>query len=64
MPQELLDEEDLQAIDNALEEVDELQEQLDRAEQAGLDVSQMRERATQARTRLRSIRQAFFPGRT
>lgn len=62
MPEPILDNEDLETIDGALQEIEDLQENLVRAEQAGIDVSRQRQRLENDRSQLRAIRQAFFPG--
>lgn len=62
MVQPILDDEDREAIDKALEMSVDAEENITRAEQAGIDVSGPRERLTDTAARLRKIRTAFFPG--
>ena len=59
----LLNEQDLQAIDLALAAIMDVEENVTRSEQAGLDMTQQKMRINETRQRLTLVKQAFFPGR-
>jgi len=63
MVTKLLDDDDLANINLALDKAEEVEEDLLRAEQAGLDVTNQRARFEADRAKLRSVKSAFFPNR-
>jgi len=63
MSEPLLDEEDLSVLDEALQRLEENEENLARAEQAGIDISPVRQRFDASKAQIRRIKTAFFPGR-
>jgi hypothetical protein len=63
MSNNVLKETDLKSINEALKVLDQTDELLTRAEQAGIDVASQRSDSTSQRTRLQKLKQAFFPGR-
>lgn len=63
MPEPLLDEDDLGVLNEALQRLEENEENLTRAEQAGIDVSAIKVRFDSDKDKIRRIKTAFFPGR-
>ena len=63
MPDALLDEDDLAVLDEALQRLVDNEENLNRAEQAGIDVANVRARFEEDKQKIRRIKTAFFPGR-
>ena len=63
MPDALLDEEDLGVLNEALQRLEENEENLNRAEQAGIDTAAIRARFEEDKSKIRRIKTAFFPGR-
>lgn len=63
MPEPLLDEEDLGVLNEALLRLEENEENLNRAEQAGIDTVAIRARFEEDKSKIRRIKTAFFPGR-
>ncbi len=63
MPEPLLDDEDLAVLDEALQRLEENEENLTRAEQAGIDIGPIRARFEEDKAKIRRIKTAFFPGR-
>lgn len=61
MTTQLLDDEDKANIEAALARLDALEPEIQRAETAGFDVSEQRERLLSQRQKLRGVKQAFFP---
>lgn len=61
--QPLLTEEDLQAINLALQAIDDVGENIMLSEQAGLDMAAQKNRINETKQRLTLVKQAFFPGR-
>jgi len=61
MPTKLLNEDDKQVINSLLDASPELEAELARAKLAGLDVSEIEEKFIAANTKIRGIKQAFFP---
>lgn len=59
----LFTEADLQRINQALSQLDEAQQVIDAATQAGIDVTSFSDRAKQNRESLLRIKNTFFPGR-
>ena len=59
----LLNEQDLQSIDLALQAIVDIEENVTRSEQAGLDMTQQKMRINETKQRLTLVKQAFFPGR-
>lgn len=57
-----LTEEDKQRIDDNLRQLNEADEQIRLAEQAGLDVKALRDTAREQRAQLTKIKQTYFPG--
>lgn len=62
MPDPLLDEEDLVVLNDALQRLEDNEENLNRAEQAGLDIGSIRARFDEDKLKIRRIKTAFFPG--
>lgn len=62
MPEPLLDEDDLSVLNEALQRLEENEENLTRAEQAGIDIGSIRARFDEDKTKIRRIKTAFFPG--
>ncbi len=62
MPEPLLDTEDLDVLNAALDRLDDSEENITRAEQAGIDVTAVKERMNISRDQIRRIKTAFFPG--
>lgn len=60
---QIFTEEDLQRINSALAQLDQANEVIDMATQAGIDVEQFKERARTNREQLLRIKNTFFPGR-
>lgn len=60
---EIFTEQDLQRINAALLQLDQANEVIEAATQAGIDVEQFRERAKANREQLLRIKNTFFPGR-
>ena len=58
-----LTEQDLERLNTAQRQLDELEGQISLAEQAGFDVAPQREQATRYRTQIQRIKQAYFPNR-
>ena len=58
-----LTEDDLTALNLAIEESDNVQETINRAKAAGIDVGEDEKRLADAVTQARAIKAAFFPGR-
>ena len=63
MPEPLLDDEDLAVLNEALQRLDDNEENLNRAEQAGIDIAAVRVRFDDDKAKIRRIKTAFFPGR-
>lgn len=61
MTTQLLDEEDKKNIEAALARLDALEPEIQRAETAGFDVKEQRERLSSQRLKLRGVKMAFFP---
>ena len=61
MVQPILDETDLESINEALELAVRVEEDITRAEQAGIDVTGAKERLAATTARLHKIKTAFFP---
>lgn len=59
----LFTEADLQRINQALSQLDEAQQVIDAATQAGIDVKSFSDRAKKNREALLRIKNTFFPGR-
>lgn len=59
----VLDEDDLQRINDALAQIEDVQDVLLRAKEAQIDVSREESELQQLRQRLLAIKRAFFPGR-
>ena len=59
----LLDDEDLTNIDEALRLAESAEDDLRKAEQAGLDIVGQRTRLAETKARLAKIKGAFFPNR-
>lgn len=57
-----LTETDLADINRALKRLDDAEGLIAKAQQAGIDVTPFRERASENRDRLMKIKQSFFPG--
>lgn len=62
MPEPLLDAEDLAVLNDALQRLEDNEENLNRAEQAGLDIGSIRARFEEDKSKIRRIKTAFFPG--
>ncbi len=62
MPEPLLDDEDLSVLNEALQRLDDNEENLTRAEQAGIDIGPVKLRFDEDRRRIQRIKAAFFPG--
>lgn len=62
MAEPLLDQDDLAVLNEALQRIEENEENLNRAEQAGIDVVSIRARFEEDKTKIRRIKTAFFPG--
>lgn len=60
---QVLGEADLERIQSGLTQAEQALNIIEQAEQAGIDVSQQKERAKQSRDRLLRIKNTFFPGR-
>lgn len=58
-----LTDKDLKDIDEHLKNLDEAELELGRAIRAGIEVTDQAERIRDARTRLKKIKSAYFPGR-
>lgn len=58
-----LSEQDYEGIKQQLETLSDLDEQLRRAAQAGIDVTAQKEQARQSRDQLLKLKQTYFPGR-
>lgn len=63
MPTKLLTEEHLESLKIGLGQATEIEGELARAEQAGIDVKAQRDRLAANVTKIRNIMQSFFPGR-
>jgi len=63
MPEPLLDDEDLGVLNDALQRLEDNEENLTRAEQAGIPTETIRARFEEDKTKIRRIKTAFFPGR-
>lgn len=63
MPEPLLDEDDLAILNEALQRLEDNEENLTRAEQAGINTTAIRARFDEDKTKIRRIKTAFFPGR-
>jgi len=63
MSAQILTEEHFSDINLALQALDSINEVFTRAKQAGIDLSAQEAQATDARTKLTRIKNAFFPGR-
>ena len=63
MPEPLLDEQDLEVLNEALLRLEENEENLNRAEQAGIEIGPIRARFEEDKAKIRRIKTAFFPGR-
>ncbi len=61
--QPLLNEEDLATINQALEAILDIEENVARSEQAGLDMAAQKNRINETKQGLTLVKQAFFPGR-
>tara|TARA_Y100000310_G_C20513456_1_gene730012 strand:+ start:854 stop:1045 length:192 start_codon:yes stop_codon:yes gene_type:complete len=61
MTTEILTQENLTQINESLEAIQDLEENLKRAEVAGLDVASQRSRLDATRDQLIRIKQAYFP---
>lgn len=59
----LLNEQDLQSIDLALVAIVDVEENVARAELAGLDMTRQKMQINETKQRLTLVKQAFFPGR-
>lgn len=59
----VLSEDDLQRVQEGIQRAEQAEQIIELAEQAGLDVSQQKERAKRARDQLLRIKNTFFPGR-
>lgn len=62
MPEPLLDNDDLVVLNDALQRLEDNEENLDRAQQAGIEVGPIRARFEEDKTKIRRIKTAFFPG--
>lgn len=62
MPDPLLDSEDLSVLNEALQRLEENEENLIRAEQAGIDIAPVKKRFDVSRQQIQRIKAAFFPG--
>lgn len=60
---EVLNEDDLTKLQSAIQQAERAEQIAEMAEQAGLDVTQQKARAKEARDRLLRIKNTFFPGR-
>jgi hypothetical protein len=58
-----LGEQHLVMINDALEKLKDAQEQVDRARRAGIDVQPHADKIAEADTKLRQIKQVYFPNR-
>lgn len=63
MPEPLLDSEDLAVLNDALQRLEDNEENLQRAEQAGIDITAVKARFETDKAKIRQIKGAFFPGR-
>lgn len=57
----ILDDEDLNTINEALGVIDDTEEDVNRAELAGIDVTEIKRRREAAKNKLLAMRRAFFP---
>ena len=62
MPEPLLDSEDLEVLNEALQRLEDNEENLNRAEQAGINIADLRVRFDEDKAKIRRIKTAFFPG--
>ena len=62
MPEPLLDQEDLEVLNEALARLEDNEENLNRAQQAGIDIADLRVRFDDDKAKIRRIKTAFFPG--
>lgn len=62
MPDALLDNDDLAVLNDALQRLEDNEENLTRAEQAGIDIGSIRARFDEDKQKIRRIKSAFFPG--
>ena len=60
MVTQLLDDEDRQTIDNALQTVDALRSEIQRAKSAGIDLGDLEDRLETAVQKVTAIRSSFF----
>lgn len=60
---QVLNEDDLQRIQTGIQQAEQAEAIIELAEQAGIDVSNQKERAKNARNQLLRIKNTFFPGR-
>lgn len=60
---QVLNEDDLTRIQDGISKAEQAEQIIDMAEQAGIDVTQQKERAKKARDQLLRIKNTFFPGR-
>tara|TARA_Y100000310_G_C20332275_1_gene645865 strand:- start:382 stop:573 length:192 start_codon:yes stop_codon:yes gene_type:complete len=63
MVSKLLDDSDLENLDNALAMAENIQEDILRSEQAGIDVTQAKARLDETTKKIRLIKSSFFPNR-
>lgn len=63
MPDPLLDDDDLVVLNDALQRLEDNEENLNRAEQAGMPTAEIRARFEEDKSKIRRIKTAFFPGR-
>lgn len=61
MVSKLLDNDDLNRINVALERAAELQPEIDRAKLAGIDLGDREEKFIESEKKLRAVKAAFFP---
>lgn len=60
---EVLNEDDLTKLQSAIQKAERAEQIAEMAEQAGLDVTQQKQRAKETRDQLLRIKNTFFPGR-
>jgi hypothetical protein len=63
VPANILTETHYQQIKNALDVIASIQQHIDMAARAGIDVSQHRDRLKQAHDQLLALKNVYFPGR-
>tara|TARA_Y100000310_G_scaffold321748_1_gene379826 strand:+ start:1004 stop:1198 length:195 start_codon:yes stop_codon:yes gene_type:complete len=58
---QLLDDDDRDALDQAIESVEALRPEIARAKSAGIDVTALEQRLNEQESQIRAIRTSFFP---